>query len=75
MKVLVAASAPVDREPDVARFPAQPPLAVQAVAPVALQVKVADSPAAIVAGLACIVSVGAAAVARMRTRTWSCSRC
>jgi hypothetical protein len=59
--VLVAFRAPVDREPEVARFPAQSPLATQEAAPVVVQVSVADRPALTVAGLACSVSVGAAA--------------
>jgi hypothetical protein len=59
--VLVAFRAPVDREPEVARFPAQSPLATQETAPVVVQVSVADWPALTVAGLACNVSVGAAA--------------
>jgi hypothetical protein len=40
--VLVADKAPVDREPDVARLPAQSPLALQELAPVVLHVSVAD---------------------------------
>jgi len=40
--VLVAFRAPVDREPEVARFPAQSPLATQEAAPVVVQVSVAD---------------------------------
>jgi hypothetical protein len=42
--VLVAARAPVEREPDGAIFPAHAPLALHEVAPDVLQVRVADSP-------------------------------
>jgi hypothetical protein len=58
VNVVVALSAPVDWLPLVARAPLQPPLAVQPVALVELQVSVADSPLAIEAGAALSVTAG-----------------
>ena len=61
VNVVLAFSVPVDCEPLIARFPLQPPLAVQAVAFVADHVRVEARPASIVEGLALNVTVGAVA--------------
>jgi hypothetical protein len=61
VKVVLAFNAPVDCEPLTARLPLQPPLAVQDVALVADHVNVELPPAVIDDGLACKVTVGAAA--------------
>lgn len=60
--VVLAVSAPVDREPFTGSFPAQPPEAVQAVALVDDHDNVAALPLATVLGLALIVTVGAGGV-------------
>ena len=57
-----AVSAPVDCDPLVASVPDQPPEAVQEVALVELQVRVAAPPEATLVGLAVSVTVGAGAV-------------
>lgn len=57
---MLALRAPVDRLPLVAWVPLQPADATQDVALVVLQVKVAASPVATVAGTACSITVGAA---------------
>jgi hypothetical protein len=61
VKVVLASSSPVDWEPLTARLPLQPPLAVQDVALVADHVSVELLPEAIDEGLACKLTVGAAA--------------
>ena len=61
VNVVLAFSVPVDCEPLIARFPLQPPLAVQAVAFVADHVRVEARPASIEEGIALNVTVGAAA--------------
>jgi hypothetical protein len=58
--VVLAVSAPVDCEPETPLVPAQPPLAVQDVAFVADQVRVALLPLATVLGLLLKLTVGAA---------------
>lgn len=62
VNVVVALSAPVDWLPLVARAPLQPPLAVQPVALVELQVSVADWPFSIEAGAALNVTAGTGGV-------------
>jgi hypothetical protein len=58
--VVLAVSAPVDCEPETPFVPAQPPLAVQEVALVADQVRVALLPFVTVLGLLLKLMVGAA---------------
>jgi hypothetical protein len=58
----LADSAPVDCVPLTALEPVQPPLAVQEVAPVADQLRVAAAPLVTVLGLLAKVTVGAGAV-------------
>jgi hypothetical protein len=60
VKVVLAFRPPVDCEPLIARFPLQPPLAVQEVAFVADQIRVDALPAVMDEGLARRVTVGAA---------------
>lgn len=57
-KVLLADNGPTCCDPDVALPPLQAPEAVQAVAPVDVQVTVAEPPAVTLAGLAAIDTVG-----------------
>jgi hypothetical protein len=59
---VLADNAPVDCVPLTALVPVQPPLALQEVALVADQLKVADVPLAIVLGLLAKVIVGAGCV-------------
>jgi hypothetical protein len=58
VKVVVAATGPVEAVPLVTWLPAQPPDAVQAVASVELQVRVEEPPLAMLVGVAVNVTVG-----------------
>ena len=60
LKVEVALIVPVDSDPLVSRLPDQVPEAVQAVAPVVLQVRVEDPAPEIDCGFAAILTVGGA---------------
>ncbi len=67
-KPVVAASAPVDCDPLVALLPVQPPLAVQLVALVELQVSVEAAPTARLVGLALKARVGGGATVSVTLR-------